>query len=186
MSKKGQTEDIFADAIPGIIILIVTLMIVWGMGVSHKGQISAAIDSSTSNVHKLELITSLRVPIDATKIPEQEKTKIWTVADVILLADKKEVEDFNWLFSEKLLYQKVEGTNSTYECGKDLPITLSKYSWVLTVKKGEREFFKCYAREMVGPPLKSVLNEFALQPPKDKIFLPTENPEEPLTLELRW
>lgn len=62
MLKRGQSEDIFNDLIPALILIIVTVVIIAINSYSETSQISSISENDFASLHRLDLITYMRMP----------------------------------------------------------------------------------------------------------------------------
>lgn len=63
MLKKGQSEDIFNDLIPAVILIIATVVIIAINGSSEDKNISGISGSDLASLRRIDLITYMRMPV---------------------------------------------------------------------------------------------------------------------------
>lgn len=198
MFKKGQTEDIFADALPAGIILVITLIVAWGVGASHQGQIDLRIHSSESLVYTAQFVQALRMPVDMVEerdyaggllfdpniVPEAYRKQIRTVADSIKFAPKIGQPGFEWL--NPAFFNKPWADSDVWECAWKTPFETKLEAWAISIIKDEKEAAACFS---VTIPERSVMSGTYLkkqQKPQSRIYLPTEDPQKPLKIDVWW
>jgi len=105
LHKKGQTEDILADLIPSIVIIIIAVYLLGTFSSNHEirigdklGEVKAQLES------KIDVRTYLRMPVSADYTGECVNQRL-TVADVISRIDLGKAE---------------KGEDSCYELLKDM------------------------------------------------------------------
>ena len=63
MHKKGQSEDVFNDLIPAIVLIIITVVIIAVYGANEEMDVSSASSSDIASLRRLDLLTYLRMPV---------------------------------------------------------------------------------------------------------------------------
>jgi len=63
MHKKGQSEDIFNDLIPAVILIIATIVIITINGANEQKNVSGMSESDLSSLRRIDLITYMRMPV---------------------------------------------------------------------------------------------------------------------------
>lgn len=63
MHKKGQSEDIFNDLIPAVILIIATIVIIAINGLYEERNISGISESDLASLRRIDLVTYMRMPV---------------------------------------------------------------------------------------------------------------------------
>lgn len=63
MHKNGQSEDIFNDLIPAVILIIATIVIIAINGASEEKNISGMSESDLASLRRIDLITYMRMSV---------------------------------------------------------------------------------------------------------------------------
>lgn len=63
MHKKGQTEDIFNDLIPALILIVIAVVIIAINSSSEKEEVSERYSLDLSSLRQLDLFTYMRMPV---------------------------------------------------------------------------------------------------------------------------
>jgi len=145
MNKKGQAQDVFADLLPAlVIILLICLPTLAVMNYSHKTIIVSNIVSVPSEFLATDALISLKMPVPGIETD---------MGTLYMMIDSS--EDMQWAVDAELL-------TSDNECGDTMKLLLGKHfegygDWSLTVSNPSGEIFTCSSTEFNPKTQASVL-----------------------------
>lgn len=94
MYKKGQVEDIFADLIPSIVIIVIAVFILENFSSEHEDSISEKLMELESSLKvKADIKDYIRIPIPSDLKDEECANPRFTVADIIINIDPEDKDD---------------------------------------------------------------------------------------------
>jgi hypothetical protein len=139
--KAGQAEDVFADLIPGLIIIIITIFIIGVTDITHTKSVKLAADKGMKELYAFDRLTFLRSPVDMSKY-DKSLTGM-TVAD-LLVASGDSISN-----NAKPAWLSYNIVSSSAQCGdemrKIIESTVGEYAfeWKVKVTDGSSVVFLC-------------------------------------------
>lgn len=120
IDRKGQTEDIFADFMIAMVIIIITLVTVAVYEKSIEKSTTAMAASGMAALEELDLITKLRAPLMDEQLLQNPKYQSMSFAEVMAAISEGNEEKYPEIFGEEGLAVKRGNTYYCTERFKDL------------------------------------------------------------------
>ncbi len=144
-NKKGQTEDIFADLLIAIILIVIAVIIIGAKKGEHLTSTNSILSSEKNELKEIDLLTLLRSPAFQHNVEAEGLSKIETfnfaeLFSAIASNYPNENMEYSWLFDDLI----DEGLTCESELNELIAETLGYSNWNLYLYRNQgKKVFEC-------------------------------------------
>lgn len=136
-SKKGQTEDIFADLVISLILIAATIAAIkWGES-SMKDSITLKQTREISSQHAIDMLSLMRMPLTEAELAGWNMYEEMTFGEIFAIMSDGNRERYPWVFSALVGNRRESSLNTCTREFEDMIAKRIKSAWQVAVYDSE-------------------------------------------------